>query len=129
VKWAANIGLFLGTEVAYVALLAAAVRAAPEIALTALLVAVAFTIPFLPIYLGVLAALPQRWTHRQLRASALAASPVLITPFVLFAFAGGFGVSLLIVALPGAMAYGALVRLPRTREEATTRISGRANPV
>lgn len=129
VKWAANIALFLGMEVAYVALLAAAVRAAPEIALTALLFAVAFTIPFLPIYLGLLAALSQRWTPRQRRASALAGSPLLVTPFVLFAFAGGAGVSLLIIALPGAMAYGALVRLPRTREGATTRMSGRANPV
>jgi hypothetical protein len=127
VRWAANLGLFVGTEVAYVALFAAAVRATPGIALTTLAVALAFTIPFLPIYLGVLAALLNRRTHWRKRATAIAVSPLLITPFVLVAFAGSVG--LLIVALPGAMAYGALVRLPRTRQGATTRISSRPNPI
>jgi hypothetical protein len=119
VKWAANIALFVGTEVVYVALFAAAVQTAPGVALTTLLLAVAFTIPFLPLYLGALAVLPHGWSHRQRRASAIVAGPLLLTLFVLLSvFAGGFGVSLLIIALPGALAYGALVRLPRRREGA-----------
>jgi hypothetical protein len=120
VRWTANIALFLGAEVVYVGLLAAAVRAGPINALTALAVAVVFTFPFLPIYLSLLTRLPERLTKRQKRAAAIAISPLLITPFILFSFAGGFAVPLLILALPGAMAYGALVRLPRQRNDLGT---------
>jgi hypothetical protein len=126
VKWRANIALFVGTEVAYVAFFAATVQATPAIALTILALALAFTFPFLPIYLGLLAALPRHWSHRQLRGSAIGGSPLLLAAFVLFAFAGM--VSLLLVALPGAMAYGALVRVPR-RLEGATRSPGRPSPV
>jgi hypothetical protein len=126
VRWAANIALFNGAEIVYVALLAPAVRATPGQALTSLLLAVVFTIPFLPGYLLLLAALPQSWKHRQVRATAIAASPLLLVlPVLLAVFAGDFGVALLILGLPGAMAYGGLVRLPR-RE--TTELPGRANP-
>ena len=59
VKWRANIALFVGTEVAYVAFFAATVQATPAIALTILALALAFTFPFLPIYLGLLATLPR----------------------------------------------------------------------
>jgi hypothetical protein len=60
------------------------------------------------------------------RATAIAASPLLLVlPVLLAVFAGGFGVALLILGLPGAMAYGGLVRLPRGE---TTELPGRANP-
>jgi hypothetical protein len=113
VRWATNIALFLGAEAVYIGLLAAVVRANPGEAVTLFVLAVVFTLPFLPIYLGLLAALTRDWTHRKRRLAAIAGSPLLIAPFVLLAFAGGFGIPLLILALPGAMAYGALVRLPR----------------
>lgn len=115
-KWRTNISLFVGMEIAYVALLAAAVRAPLGIALTAYVLAAVFTMPFFPIYLGLLAGLPHGWTNRRRRAAALAASPLLITPFVLFAFAGGFARGLMIIALPGAVAFGAAVRLPTARD-------------
>jgi hypothetical protein len=116
-RWGANIALFVGAEVAYVGLFAAVVQAAPSLALTMLAFVVVFTLPFLPIYLGLLAALTQPWTRRKRRLAAIAGSPLLIAPFVAFAFAGGFAIALLILALPGAMAYGALVRIPRTRDD------------
>jgi hypothetical protein len=125
VRWAANIALFLGAEAVYLGLLGAAVRASPGEALTLFILAVVFTLPFLPIYLGLLSALTRDWTHRKRRLAAIAGSPLLIAPFVLFAFAGGFGVSLLILALPGAMAYGAVVRLPT---QDSTQLPGRTTP-
>jgi hypothetical protein len=111
-RWGANIALFVGAEVAYVGLFAALVGAAPSIALTMLAFVVVFTLPFLPIYLGLLAELTQPWTRRKRRLAAIAGSPLLIAPFIAFAVAGGFAIALLILALPGALAYGVLVRLP-----------------
>ena len=115
-RWATNIALFLGAEIVYVGLLATAVRAGFTNALTAIAVAVVFTLPFLPIYLGLLAERTERWTQRRRRVIAIAMSPLLVTPFVLLSSAGGFAIPLLILALPGAMAYGALVRLPRKHD-------------
>jgi hypothetical protein len=112
VRWSTNIALFVGTEVVYVALLAAAVQAGPGLALTAFVLAVAFTMPFLPVYLIVLAGLPPLWKHWQKRLAAITLSPLLVALFVVLTFAGGFVISLLILALPGAMAYGGLVRIP-----------------
>ena len=69
-----------------------------------------FTVPFLPIYLLVVAALPASWSHRGRRGTAIAASPLLLTVFIGLASLGGPGPFLLAVTLPGSLAYGALVR-------------------
>jgi hypothetical protein len=112
VRWVAiNVGLFIGAQAAYVGLLALLVRAPVGIGATLLSVAALFTAPFLPIYLLVVAALPASWSHRGRRGTAIAASPLLLTVFIGLAFLGGPGPFLLAVALPGSLAYGALVRL------------------
>ena len=110
-----NVGVFLVLQAGYVALLAAVVRAPVSIAVTMLVVGAVLTLPMLPVYLGlVIAQMPDRWSRRRQRLTAIAASPVLLT---LFAFVFGVwiaptGVFLGSIALPGALAFGALVRLP-----------------
>jgi len=99
----------------YVVVLAALVRAPLAIGVTILVVAGALTLPILPIYLVVVAQFPSRWPSRKQRLAAIAASPLLLTLFaiVLGAWIAPTGLFLLLVAVPGTVAYGALVRLPR----------------
>jgi hypothetical protein len=116
VRWvAANLGLFIGLQALYVAVLAATIRAPLGIGLTILVVAAFLTLPMLPVYLAVVGRLPARWTDGRRRAAAIAASPLLLALFamVLGAFAGGTGLFLLGVAVPGSLIYGSLVRLRR----------------
>jgi hypothetical protein len=124
VRWRTNIALFIGGEAVYVALLAVAERIGPKHALMLLALALFFTFPFLPVYLAALTAVPQRWTHRQRRAAAIAASPILLSFFVLLAVVGSAG--LLVFSLPGALAYGVLVRLPSRQDKAP--LPSRASP-
>jgi len=97
----------------YVGLLAALARMPLAIAATMLVVAALLTAPMLPLYLVVLGGIPRQWSRRRKRLAAVAASPLLL---VLYAFVlGGWifpaGLFLLLLAAPGAFAYGALVRL------------------
>jgi hypothetical protein len=119
-----DIALFIGGEAVYVALLAVAERIGPNHALMLLALALFFTFPFLPVYLATLTAVPERWTHRQRRAAAIAASPILLSFFVLLAVVGSAG--LLVFSLPGTLAYGVLVRLPRRQDKAL--LPSRASP-
>jgi hypothetical protein len=112
VRWlTTNLTLFLAVQGVYVALLSLIVAAPAEIGLTLFAVAALFTIPLLPVYLAVIAVLPARWTRRRRRIMAVAASPLLLTVFIILAFAGGPGPFVFGVALPGVLAYGLLVRL------------------
>jgi hypothetical protein len=112
VKWAAtNVALFVATQLAYVAFLAALARAPVDVGITIFMVGLLFTSPFLAIYLALIAALPVRWTQRRRRTVAIAASPLLLIIFIALAFTGPTGASLLGIAAPGALAYGAVIRL------------------
>jgi hypothetical protein len=113
VRWVTNLVLFLGLEAVYAAVLAALVRMPFAIGVTVFVVGALSTLPMLPIYLVVVAGLPAHWTDRRRRAKAIAASPLLLTLFAIGfgAFMGGIGLFLFVVALPGALIYGALVRL------------------
>jgi hypothetical protein len=104
VRWVAtNLALFVAVEAVYAALLGLLVAAPTEIGATLFAVAMLFTIPFLPVYLAAVAALPGNWSPRRRRVVAVAASPLLLSVFIVLAFAGGFGPFLLAVALPGAL--------------------------
>jgi hypothetical protein len=112
VKWAGNnVALFVAVQATYVALVTVVIRAPAEIGLTLLVVAALFTVPLLPLYLALVRALPRRWRRRTRRGAAIALSPLILTALILLAFAGGPGPAILGVALPGAIAYGAAVRL------------------
>jgi hypothetical protein len=118
VRWAAtNVALFVATQLAYVAFLAAVARAPLDVGITIFVVGLLFTFPFLAIYLGLVAAMPARWAQRRRRTVAIAASPLLLTIFIALAFTGRTGAFLLGIAAPGAPAYGALIRL-RNQESA-----------
>lgn len=108
-----NVTLFLAVEAAYVALLALMVRAPLGITLTMLVVSWLLTLPMLPIYLGLVAHLSPHWSPRRQRLAAIGASPMLLTLFaiVLGAWIAPTGLFLFLVALPGSLAFGALVRL------------------
>jgi hypothetical protein len=110
-----NLALFLGVQTVYVALLAAIGRASLGVGVTMLVVAAFLTVPMLPIYLVVVAQIPLRWPPRRQRLAAVAASPLLLTLFgvVLGAWIAPTGLFLLLAAIPGAIVYGALVRLAR----------------
>jgi hypothetical protein len=115
VRWVTwNVCLFVGLEVAYGALLTAIVRAPLGIGVTIVVLGAFLTSPMLPIYLAIIARLPKRWTDRRRRVAAIAASPLLLTLFaiVLGAFVGGVGLFLFVVAVPGPLIFGSLVRLP-----------------
>jgi hypothetical protein len=107
----------------YSALLGLLVGAPLGIGATVFAVAALFTTPFLPIYLALVAALPPTWTYRRRRLAAVAASPLLLAVFVYLAFTGHTGLFLLVVALPGALVYGALVLLPDATPRAAHTVS------
>ena len=115
------------------ALLGLLVGAPLGIGATVFAVAALFTIPFLPIYLGVVAALPSTWAHRRRRLAAVAASPILLAVFVYLAFTGLTGLFLLAVAIPGAsMArwFDCTIRperLPTPRRRDSRRTTARAD--
>jgi len=115
VRAGANFGIFLVVQAVYVAVLAALVRAPLGIGVTILVVAGALTLPMLPIYLVVVARFPSRWPPRRQRLAAVVASPLLLSLFaiVLGVWMAPTGLFLLLVGVPGTVAYGALVRLPR----------------
>ena len=112
-RWTTNLALFLGLEVVYTAVLAALVRMPVGIAVTVFAVGALSTLPLLPVYLVVVGRLPAQWTDRRRRVAAVAVSPLLLTMFAigLGAFTTAAGLFLLVVALPGALIYGAVVRL------------------
>lgn len=118
-----NLAVFLGVEAAYVALLAVAVRAPLSLALTMLVVAVVLTLPLLPVYLWVIARIPESWSRRRRRLAAIGASPTLLALFalVLGAWIAPTGLFLFLVALPGSLVFGALVRLHRHPRATTVR--------
>jgi hypothetical protein len=120
VKWVTtNAVRFVAVEASYVALLGVLAQSV-EIAITTLIVALLTTAPFFPIYLAAIAALPARWSDRRRRLAAVAASPLLVTLFAAAASQGGFLTFLFALALPGALIYGAVVRLRERTSDART---------
>ena len=113
-RWAKNVSILVGLEASYAACLTAVVRAPVSVGLTVLAFGMLFTLPLLPVYFVIVARLPSRWTDRRRRVVAILLSPLLLTFFALgvAAFTGATGLFLLAVAVPGAFAYGWLVRLP-----------------
>jgi hypothetical protein len=80
-----------------------------------LIVAMVLTLPMLPPYLLVLARIPP-WSPVRRRATAVIASPLLLAVygFILGAWIAPTGLALLLLGLPGALVYGAVVRLPES---------------
>jgi hypothetical protein len=128
-SWArSNLARFLGAEIAYVALLAAIIRAPLDIGLTMFVVSAVLTLPMLPIYLVLIARLPPGWSKRRQRTAAIAASPLLLALYTitLGGWIGPTGLFLVLAALPGPLAYGALVRIRARQPPATPRIRARS---
>ena len=114
-----NTALFVGIQGAYLAVLAAALRAPLELVVTFFIAAPLVTLPLLPVYLGAVYLVPRRWRRWQRRVAAVSLSPILVGLLVPFALTGGFAVAVLVAALPGALVYGAAVRLPSTPDPVT----------
>src|SRR3954451_17109722 len=113
VRAARNVALFIGIEVVYAVLLSLVAPVPLRFGASILIVACVLTLPMLPIYLAVVAHIPRGWRSRRQRLAEVAASPLLLVLFalVLGAWIAPTGLALLLVAMPGAIAYGSVVRL------------------
>lgn len=107
---ARNVGLLVILEIVYSAVLGLLAGAPLSIGVAVFAVGAATTLPIAPIWISIVSR-----ARRRRRLVAVLSSPLLLTLFAIIFGAFWFeqGSFLFLLALPGALVFGAVVRFPR----------------